>query len=289
MAIKIRGNIKAINKFQTKSSFLIDAIEGVLRDKTVGKDRNHGWNSPSGVSNCCRLTYYMRKNFEADYKANEPRLQRIFDNGTYVHVRLQDYLLKSGVLLDDEAPLFNKEYEIMGTTDGLLLDKDTLAVLEIKSINAFGFNALKDAKDEHKLQASVYLFCLNELRKDLLRGKRNELESSYLSKLQSFMKGDKHYTAEEKIEKQFNSFKKTLDLLEKYPKPLKKVVFLYESKDTQELKEFCFTDVNSVLQKALNKFKYLNECVDSNKVPPMEKSFSCNGCRFREVCKKDAQ
>ena len=288
MAVKIKGSLKAINKFQPKSDFLVPAIENVLKNKVAGKDRNHGWNSPSGVSNCSRLTYYMRKGVEADYKANEPRLQRIFDNGTCVHLRLQNYLLKSGVLLDDEAPLFNREYEIMGTTDGLLLDGDTLAVLEIKSINAYGFNALKDAKEEHKLQAGVYLFCLNELRKDILRGKRAELELAYKDKLNSFLKGDKHYTKQEKVEKQFKSFCKTLDLLEKYPKPLQKVIFLYESKDTQELKEFCFTNIESVLKKALDKFNYLNDCVKTDTIPPIEKSFNCNGCRFREVCKKDA-
>lgn len=287
MAVKIKGNLKAINKVAPKNDFLVPAIENVLKNKVAGKDRNHGWNSPSGVSNCCRLTYFMRKGVEADYKANEPRLQRIFDNGTCVHLRLQNYLLKSGVLLDDEAPLFNSEYKIMGTTDGLLLDGNTLAVLEIKSINAYGFNALKDAKDEHKLQASIYLFCLNELRKDILRGKRKELENAYLEKLNSFLVGDKHNTKAEKVEKQFKSFCKTLDLLEKYPKPLKKVIFLYESKDTQELKEFCFTDIMGVLNEALKKFSYLNDCVETNTVPPMEKSFNCNGCRFREVCKKD--
>ena len=288
MAVKIKGNLKAINKFQPKSDFLVPAIENVLKNKVAGKDINHGWNSPSGVSNCSRLTYYMRKGVEADYKANEPRLQRIFDNGTCVHLRLQNYLLKSGVLLDDEAPLFNREYEIMGTTDGLLLDGDTLAVLEIKSINAYGFNALKDAKEEHKLQAGVYLFCLNELRKDILRGKRAELELAYKDKLNSFLKGDKHSTKQEKVEKQFKSFCKTLDLLEKYPKPLQKVIFLYESKDTQELKEFCFTNIESVLKKALDKFNYLNDCIKTNNIPPIEKSFNCNGCRFREVCKKNA-
>ena len=176
----------------------------------------------------------------------------------------------------------------MGTTDGLLLDGDTLAVLEIKSINAYGFNALKDAKEEHKLQAGVYLFCLNELRKDILRGKRAELELAYKDKLNSFLKGDKHSTKQEKVEKQFKSFCKTLDLLEKYPKPLQKVIFLYESKDTQELKEFCFTNIESVLKKALDKFNYLNDCIKTNNIPPIEKSFNCNGCRFREVCKKNA-
>ena len=284
MAIKIKGNLKSINKTPIKKSFLIPAIENVLSKKVVGKDRNHGWNSPSGISNCSRLSYFMRKNLNPDKISNEPRLQRIFDNGTHVHIRLQEYLLKSGVLLADEAPLFNIEHRIMGTTDGLLLDGDTLAVLEIKSINAYGFNLLKDAKEEHKLQASIYLYCLNELRNEILRGKREQLEESYLEKLESFITSDLKHSKEEKIESQMKSFSNTLDLLEKYPKPLKKVIFLYESKDTQELKEFEFLGANKEAKVALDKFDALNIAVDNDIVPAKEKSFNCNSCRYRETC-----
>ena len=108
MAIKIKGNLKSINKTPIKKSFLIPAIENVLSKKIVGKDRNHGWNSPSGICNCSRLSYFMRKNFNPDKISNEPRLQRIFDNGTHVHIRLQEYLLNSGASSANKIPLFNK-------------------------------------------------------------------------------------------------------------------------------------------------------------------------------------
>ena len=63
-------------------------------------------------------------------------LQRIFDNGTCVHLRLQNYLLKSGVLLDDEAPLFNREYEsedivrIVNTRQAGLYIKNNIPLVE---------------------------------------------------------------------------------------------------------------------------------------------------------------
>ena len=80
------------------------------------------------------------------------------------------------------------------------------------------------------------------------------------------------------------SFSNTLDLLEKYPKPLKKVIFLYESKDTQELKEFEFLGANKEAKVALDKFDALNIAVDNDIVPAKEKSFNCNSCRYRETC-----
>lgn len=277
MRVRVKGTTKGISKLETPSGILIPAIERVLNKRVTGKERKHGWNSPSGVGGCQRNNYFTRTSVTPDFPQNDPRLQRIFDNGTCVHIRLQDYMKKDGVLLKDEAPLFNKEYKILGTTDGLLNDSGVLAVLEIKSIHAFGFSSLKDAKPEHKLQASIYMYCLNEMRKALLRGKRLELEQDYLTKLQTFLD-------EGKVQKQFRDFCKTLDILEKYPKPIKKVIFLYENKDTQELKEFSVEDDGSVIAQALEKFDSLNIAIENEEIPPASKTYMCNGCKFRKVC-----
>lgn len=276
--VKVKGSITGINSIVKSNGILIPAINTHLLSKNCfDPDRKHGWNSPSGIGNCQRYNYFLRTNTIPDTVHIDPRLQRIFDNGTAVHVRLQRYLMKQGILLDDEAPLFNEEYQIMGTTDGLLLDGDSLAVLEIKSINSNSFKYLMDAKDEHKEQASVYMFCLNEMRKEILRGNRLTLEQSYLNKLS--------YLSDEKREDRFNRFKGTLDLLEKYPKPITKVIFLYESKDTQELKEFPLIDNKEEIKKALDKFKSINNAVLSGEIPPVETSFKCNSCVYKSRCK----
>lgn len=284
MRVKVKGTTKGISKPQTKG-VLIKAIEDYLSSVKVGEDRGHGWNSPSSVGGCLRSSYFSRTKVPPDFPSNDPRLQRIFDNGTGVHVRLQDYLKGNGILKEDEAPLFNLQHLIMGTTDGLLLIDNTLAVLEIKSINSFAFSSLKDAKPEHKLQASIYMYCLNEMRKSLLRGGRAELESAYLKKLGTFLRDGNLYTKEQKIERQFKAFCRTLDLLELYPKPLTQVVFLYENKDTQELKEFVVEDDGSISKEALQKFDHLNYCVENKVIPSASKTYICNGCRYRKVCK----
>lgn len=282
MKVKIKGSTKGIN-LQVKKDLLIPAIEDVLCSHKPGEDRKHGWNSPSSIGSCLRQSYFSRTGVAPDFAHNDPRLQRIFDNGTGVHIRLQDYLKKDGILLLDEAPVINQAYEILGTTDGLLLDGDRLAVLEIKSIYSLGFNALKDAKPEHKLQAGIYLYCLNEMRKLILNGKRKWLEEFYLLKLDSFLKDGKR-SKEDKILERFKTFSATLDLLEKYPKPLKRTIFLYENKDTQELKEFAVED-DGVVKDALKKFGKLNEYVSNKEMPPIEKTFTCVSCRYRKVCK----
>lgn len=284
MKVKLKGNTKGINipSPETKKGLLIPAIEEVLNNFKSGEDRKHGWNSPSSIGNCLRQSYFSRKGVTPDFISNDPRLQRIFDNGTGVHIRLQDYLKTNGVLLLDEAPVINDTYEILGTTDGLLLDGDRLAVMEIKSIHSLGFNALKSAKSEHKLQAGIYLYCLNEMRKLLLRGHRKAIEKVYIDKLYTFLTDGKR-SKEEKIAERVATFKQTLDLLEKYPKPLLRTVFLYENKDTQELKEFSVED-DGVVRDALGKFSTLNKYVDSSTVPPREKTFACNGCKYRKVC-----
>lgn len=280
----MKGTTKGISA-PSKDFLLIDAIEAYLSTFIAGEDRGHGWNSPSSVGGCLRSSFFSRTGVTPDFPQNDPRLQRIFDNGTMVHIRLQEYLKGNGILLEDEAPLFNPEHLIMGTTDGLLLDKNnTLAVLEIKSIHSYGFSSLKDAKPEHKLQASIYMFCLNEMRKKILRGGRKELEDLYLNKIKSFLKDGSKYTREEKIERQFNNFCRTLDLLEKYPRQLKKVIFLYENKDTQELKEFDITVDSTLIQDALEKFDHLNECIEKNIIPEANRTYMCNGCKFRKVC-----
>lgn len=284
--MKLKGNLKGISKIalNKETNLLIPAIEDTLRKFNAGEDRGHGWNSPSSVGSCSRSVYFGRIGLPPDFPGNEPRLQRIFDNGTYTHIRLQRYLLENGILLDDEAPLYNKEYQIMGTTDGLLLDKDnSIAVLEIKSINSMGFASLKDAKPEHKMQASIYMYCLNSMRNLLLLGKREQLEQEYYYKLDSFLEDGKKYSKKEKVARKFEEFKKTLDWLTKYPKPIKKVIFLYENKDTQELKEFPYADKEATV-KALEKFTDINNAVKEKRVPAPEKSFWCNGCHYRKVC-----
>ena len=179
-------------------------------------DRAVNVNAPSQAGNCMRANYYMRMQYDKD-GSTDPRAQRIFDNGTYTHERLQAYLLDMELLLMDEVPLINEEYNIQGHTDGFLglVDEkgiDEVAILEIKSINDNQFSQLKDAKEEHKKQGLVYLYCAEERRRWLHEHYKTpkEFNDSYEERYKYFeskyqhMKDGSHYTRKEKIENERN-------------------------------------------------------------------------------------
>lgn len=126
-------------------------------------DRAVNVNAPSQAGKCNRANYYMRKQYDNDGSI-DPRTQRIFDNGTYTHERLQAYLIEMELLLMDEVPIINDTFNIQGHTDGFLDLSDEVGILEIKSINDNQYGQLRDAKEEHKKQGLIYLYCAEERR-----------------------------------------------------------------------------------------------------------------------------
>jgi CRISPR/Cas system-associated exonuclease Cas4 (RecB family) len=58
----------------------------------------------------------------------------IFATGHLIHNKWQGWLERSGLVKQSELPIFNEEYHIMGTADGLIEDANGQAILEIKSV-----------------------------------------------------------------------------------------------------------------------------------------------------------
>ena len=254
-------------------------------------DRAVNVNAPSQAGRCNRANYYMRKQYEQDGSI-DPRTQRIFDNGTYTHERLQAYLIDMGLLHMDEVPIINDEYNIQGHTDGFINLKNEVAILEIKSINDNQFGQLKDAKDEHKRQGLIYLFCAEERRRWLHEhySTPEEFNASYDERYKYFesryqhMKGGRKFTREQKIRNEVLLNMLSDNILFYTDRPVTKVVFLYENKNNQELKEFMVERnllTEPILQDVLVRYKELNKCCDTNTVPDREgTSKSCMMCKF---------
>ena len=208
-------------------------------------DRAIDINAPSSAGGSLRASYYARKQYERDNNAIYPRTRRIFNNGDGVHARLQGYLEDMGMLLMPEVPLRNNQYNIQGHTDGFLkISNNEVAILEIKSINDRGFALLKDAREDHKDQAFVYSFCAEERRKELQSlyptqldydNSLNERVAKYKSYFTHLKSGNK-YTKEEKLAKKVQDHIKADDILYTTLMPVNKVIFIYENKNTQEIK-----------------------------------------------------
>ena len=275
--------------------YVVKPLENYLASlSAIDNDRALNVNSPSSLGRCLRARYYARTGVEADVNAVEPRTRRIFDNGTYTHIRLQNYLKKQGMLLLDEVPVVSSPYNIQGHTDGILdLGNGELAILEIKSINSRGFQELKDAKAEHKIQGLIYAFCIENQRKWLKSHYKNKLhfkmskkerEEKYFKHF-SYLQDGKHYTRDEKINYQVGLQMTIDEYLFTCEFPINKVVFLYENKDTQDLKEYVVDSTKEesqvILEKTLDACLFLNKCVNEDIVPRREgTSKSCNTCRW---------
>ena len=280
---------------KAKRSYVTGALDLYLTQQAnKPNDRAVNVNAPSQAGKCQRANYYMRTQTESDGSI-DPRTQRIFDNGTYTHERLQSYMLDMGLLICDEVPLINEQYNIQGHTDGILdIGNDEIAVLEIKSINERGFTTLKDAKEEHKQQGLIYLYCLEERRKylheeyptreDFLSIDSKEERREYFRSRYQHLKSGSKYTREEKIENEVVLNMVADDILYDTYKPITKVVFLYENKNNQELKEFVVernVTTENILTDLLTRYEELNNCVANEEVPEREgTSKSCNTCRW---------
>lgn len=283
------------NLFQSvkQEGYIIKPLNFFLeKQANADNDRAVDVNAPSQAGQCMRHNYYMRKQYDSDGDIGA-RTQRIFDNGTYTHERIQNYLLEMNLLICDEVPLLNEEYNIQGHTDGFLdLPEDEVAILEIKSINDNQFNQLKDAKEEHKKQGLIYLYCAEE-RRQQLRNKYKTLEEFYASQEEraeyyrskhQHMKGGRKFTREQKIQHEVDLNLICDDILFRTEKPITKVIFLYENKNTQDMKEYCVkrsTVTEHILTGVLNEYQALNEYCEEDELPPREgTSKSCQTCRW---------
>lgn len=287
--------LKRILATMKVDSYIVKKLDQYLLSLDAkDEDRRYDINSPSSAGRCPRSIVYSRLGHERDLNSVDSRTRRIFDNGTHTHERLQRYMLDCSILEMDEVPVFDLEHEIQGHTDGLLrIQKTELGILEIKSINSNGFSKLIDAKPEHKLQASVYMYCLESRRKWLRANYKTQEElDSYLSSteyidfihsLYKHMKGGSHYSLEDKLKFKLDCHTKSDSLLWHTIRPITKMVFLYENKDTQELKEFVVKWDDEIIEELMTKYKYINKYVADKKIPPRPteaKSKSCTTCRW---------
>jgi len=115
---------------------------------------------PSGMSGCKRKLFYEFILAEKDAGSINAKTMRIFGLGHAIHDIIQRELLACGVIAkpeDIEVEFFTKNGRIKGFIDAIVLIKGVRYILEIKSINTKGFDALKGPKDDHIDQANVYM------------------------------------------------------------------------------------------------------------------------------------
>lgn len=285
------GGLKNLYNSIKKEGYIIKDLDQYLISLNAkDNDRALNVNAPSQAGGCMRANFYARTGVQPDGSI-DPRARRIFNNGDHVHIRLQEYLEKCGKLLMDEVPLINEEYNIQGHTDGFLkLNAFDVGILEIKSINDNGFTQLKDAKEEHKKQAMVYVYCAECRRLYLKETYKSEAEfkksvlvrRKYFAQRYSYFKDGSKYTAKKKQAMQVKLCLKADEILFNTPRPIDTVVFLYENKNNQELKEYAVKIDEEILNGVLNDYNNLNAHIQQGVVP--DRVCPNKGCRESRYC-----
>jgi hypothetical protein len=120
---------------------------------------------------CDREIYFHYVGLEEDetYLAKnkvDNKLNRIFDIGTLIHAYIQVNLYLQGILTDFEIPVISKELGVDGSADGEIIFngtdylgnsyEDERMLLEIKSINDYGFRGTTQPRGYHIRQATIY-------------------------------------------------------------------------------------------------------------------------------------
>jgi hypothetical protein len=153
---------------------LIKVIDDYLQQRPRDERKRNCFH-PSSLHKSENDLYHHYLKGDGNQEFNSKTL-RIFDNGHGVHERIQFYLEDAGILIQAEAPVVHSKYEICGSADGILELNNEKYVLEIKSINLWGFERLYNPKPEHILQANIYMFCLKIYKAILLYECKNNQE-----------------------------------------------------------------------------------------------------------------
>jgi hypothetical protein len=120
---------------------------------------------PSLVSNTCDRYVYMAYVGLLESSTIDGTLRRIFDTGGSLEDRINKYLTSMGILEGREISLKNETPPISGRMDFLIKhEKYGLTPIELKSINARGFENLRQAKPDHILQLHTYMNLWNANR-----------------------------------------------------------------------------------------------------------------------------
>ncbi len=128
-----------------------EKIEKFYLERRKDRDRTYFYITEAG--RCPRSIWYNFKKFPR--KEMDARVMRVFENGDYTHMRIMSSLFSVGAVKAIEVSL--EEDIVHGRCDGIVVIDNKPYVLELKSINSFGFKKLEAPKPEHIKQLMLYL------------------------------------------------------------------------------------------------------------------------------------
>jgi len=128
-------------------------------DNTKSWWREDEYLHPSAIYKCARVVLFEKAGIFLD--VIKPRIQRIFDNGTFMHDRWMGYTEKAKIAISvngktRDIPFIDDILKIKGKADQVLLLDSVKWVFELKSIKHEEFIKLMDIPEGYKWQLTLY-------------------------------------------------------------------------------------------------------------------------------------
>lgn len=183
-----------------------------------------------------------------------------------------------------------------------------IQVAEMKSMNTKQFKDLHSELEKHRYQANSYLYCVEKRRKYLHKTYptwksflASEFDRAhYYKQVYAHMKDGEKFTREQKIAFKVRECLKTDLILYLTLNPVKEVIFIYEDKNDQNIKEFTMEFDEVLMKKMKLKFEEIEKSIrlirmvtQKKKVPDITSnvllyvlpkkegtSRSCNVCKY---------
>lgn len=133
---------------------VLDRIIDLMTPEGDPKGR-HGAFHPSQLYQCHRAQVFGYMNLPVLREYN-PVLLNLFNDGHYRHLRWQTMLLAAGVLTHIEVPVYNADYRLEGSMDGLNADEGWM--FELKGTSQYRQIQTRGVIPAHVRQVHAYLF-----------------------------------------------------------------------------------------------------------------------------------
>lgn len=281
-------NLQDYKKAMRSRGRLIPLVENVARQEAAAKNskRDTEHLHPSELSKkewCGRAAVYKITNVEGAAESNAFGRLNVFAEGNAIHTKWQTWLWEAGVLSGDwacencfnrwtalvprscpmcdssrigyrEVPIHNDEHRIIGHADGTIIDQEGTALIEIKSV---GVGTVRFEKPALFMDYSKGVISLDEMWK--------AIKTPFASHI-----------------RQGNLYM--------YCTGIHTIVFIYEWKPTQEVKEFVLKYNEEIVEPILKNCKEVISHLDSGTIPSRPswaESASSNGCKYcsyKKVC-----
>lgn len=147
--------------------YAVEQVQGQAHHRRLGRVLRRlnrrkyelGWVHAGEASNPCdRVIAAQLLGFKIPRKDPDPKLSRIFENGTYMHLRYYNYFLSLPDPFEVKIAVILRRWPIIGEADAIIYHPEMgNQIIELKSINDNGFKQLRLPHIDHAAQVNMYL------------------------------------------------------------------------------------------------------------------------------------